>query len=84
MSNKTSYDCKIDNTFGNTISVNIDCPIQKETIEQVVTELPKTGPRENMIFAGVVLAVVAYFYFRARQTKKEIRLIRRDINAGTI
>ncbi|MGB4768603.1 MAG: hypothetical protein WBP22_05080 [Candidatus Saccharimonas sp.] len=84
MSNKTSYDCKMDNTFGNTISINVDCPIQKETIEQVVNELPKTGPRENMIFAGVVLAVVAYFYFRARQTKKEIRLIRRDINAGTI
>ncbi|MGB4761752.1 MAG: hypothetical protein WBP12_00150 [Candidatus Saccharimonas sp.] len=84
VSDKTSYDCKMDNTFGNTISVNVDCPIQKETVEQVVNELPKTGPRENMIFAGITLAIVAYFYFRARQTKKEIRLIRRDLNAGTI
>ena len=37
-----------------------------------------------MIFAGVVFAVVAYFYARSRQMKKEVRLIRRDLNAGTI
>lgn len=84
ISNKTSYDCKMDNTFGNTISINVDCPVQKQVIEQVVGELPHTGPRENILFAGVTLAIVAYFYLRARQTRKEIRLIRRDLNAGTI
>lgn len=84
LSNKTSYDCKIDNTFGNTVSINVDCPLQKQVVEQVVGELPHTGPRENMLFAGVVFALVSYFYLRSRQTKKEIRLIRRDLNAGTI
>lgn len=83
-SDGTSYDCKITNTFGNAVDVNVDCPIQKIIVEQAVTELPHTGPTENMIFAGAVLSVVAYFYARSRQMKKEVRLIRRELNAGTI
>jgi hypothetical protein len=82
-SNETSYDCIITNTFGNSVSVKVDCPTPK-VIEKVVTELPKTGPTENLIFAGVILAITAYFYARTRQVKREIRLIRRDINVGTI
>ncbi len=81
---RTSYDCRIDNIFGNMISINVDCPVQKKIVEQTVGELPHTGPRENMMFAGIVFSVVAYFYARSRQVKKEVRLIRRDLNAGTI
>jgi hypothetical protein len=84
VSDKTSYDCKITNTFGNSVDIAIDCPMQKEIVEQTVAELPHTGPRENMIFAGIVFSIVSYFYARSRQVKKEIRLIRRDLNAGTI
>lgn len=84
VSDKTSYDCTMTNTFGNSIDINVDCPIQKQFVEQTVAELPHTGPGENMIFAGAVMMVVAYFYARARQVKKEIRLIRRDLNTGTI
>ena len=83
-SDRTSYDCKMINVFGNAVEINVDCPIQKQVVEQTVAQLPHTGPRENMLFAGVVLAVVAYFYARTRQIKKEVRLIRRDLNAGTI
>ena len=84
VSDETSFDCRIDNTFGNTISVNVDCPVQKQIIEQTVAELPHTGPGENMLFAGITIAVVGYFYARSRQMKKEVRLIRRELNAGTI
>lgn len=84
VSDKASYDCRIDNTFGNLTRIDVDCPIHKQIIEQTVNELPHTGPRENMIFAGITLTVVAYFYARSRQMKKEVRLIRRDLNAGTI
>ena len=83
MANMMSYDCKMANTFGNTLSVPVQCPPEK-VAETVVAELPHTGATENMIFAGMVLAIVAYFYARARQTKNEIRLIRRDLHAGTI
>ena len=83
MTNMNSYDCKMSNTFGNTLSVSVACPPEK-VAETITTELPHTGATENMIFAGIVLAVVTYFYARARQTKTELRLIRRNLHAGTI
>jgi uncharacterized repeat protein (TIGR01451 family) len=84
LSNPESYNCRMVNDFaGNHTTVMVDCPPPK-VIEQVVTQLPHTGATENMLFAGGILAIVAYFYARSRQVKKEVRLIRRDLNAGTI
>lgn len=84
LSNRESYNCRLVNHFaGKDTVIMVDCPTPK-VIEQVVGELPHTGATENMIFAGGVLAVVVYFYARSRQVKKEVRLIRRDLNAGTI
>lgn len=82
-SEPSSYDCVMENVFGNSVSINIPCAPPK-VVEQVVKELPQTGPTENIIFAGIVLAVTAYFYARTRQVKKEVRLIRRNLNVGTI
>jgi hypothetical protein len=83
-SNQDSFDCKMVNTFGNAVSINVKCDTSKIVVEQVEKELPHTGPRENMIFAGVLLAVVVYFYARSRQLGKEVRLIRRNLNTGTV
>lgn len=83
VSDLTSYDCIMTNTFGNTVEVNVDCPLPKG-VEQTVTELPKTGPGENLIFAGVVLAVAAFFFARSRLMNKEVRLVRKEYNTGTI
>lgn len=84
LSDPTSYDCRIENTFFDKyVRFPVDCPAPK-VVETVVPELPHTGPAENMLFAGIVLAVAAFFYFRARQLGTEVRLIRRDINGGTI
>lgn len=81
-SHEESYDCVISNVYGNKTSIKVDCPLIK-TIENV-KELPPTGPAENMIFAGIVGSVVLYFYLRSQQLGKEVRLIRRDLNAGAI
>ena len=82
-SDPSSYDCIMTNVFGNAVEIKVACPSPK-VVEQVVTQLPHTGPTENLIFAGVVLAIVTYFYARTRQVGKEVRLIRRDLNSGTI
>lgn len=82
-SNSTSFDCIITNTFGNSIGVKVDCPTPK-TIEQVTAELPKTGPTENVIFACIILAIAGYFCARTRQLEREIRLVRNNVNTGTI
>ncbi len=82
-SDPSSYDCRIENVYGNDIIINVECPYPK-VIETVVPELPHTGPRENMIFAGIVLSVVTFFYYRSKQLGAEVRLIRRDLNGGSI
>ncbi len=82
-SDPTSFDCIMMNTFGNSININVDCPAPK-VIEKVTKELPKTGPTENIIFAGMVLAITTYFYAYTRQLKKEVVLVRRDVTTGTI
>lgn len=84
VSNEDSYDCKMINTFGNTVAVDVDCAPEKVVVEQIVSELPQTGPRENMIFAAGLLSIVTYFYARSRQLGREVRLIRRNLNTGTI
>lgn len=78
----SSNDCKMSNNYGNTITINVDCPPVK--IVEQVTELPATGPRENMIFAGTLLAVVTFFYARSRQLGKEVKLVRKSFNASAI
>ena len=84
ISDTTSYDCLIQNTFYEAyVTIPVNCPTPK-VIEQVVPELPQTGPRENMMFAGIVLAIATFFYLRSRQLNTEVRLIRRDVNGGTI
>lgn len=82
-SDATSYDCRMINTFGNAVEINVDCP-QVKAVESAVTELPQTGPTANLLLAGGLLAIVTYFYARSRQLNTEIRLIRRDINSKTI
>jgi len=83
VSNRSSYDCIMSNTFGNAVTIDVDCQGPK-IVEQTVAELPHTGAGANMIFAGITLAVVVYFYARSRQLGTEVRLIRRDLNAGAL
>lgn len=83
-SDEASYDCSMVNTFGNNVAIDVACPTQKVVIEQVTKELPHTGPRENMMFAVGLLAIVVYFWARSRQLGKEVRLIRHNVNIGSI
>lgn len=82
-SDPSSYDCIMTNTFGNTVNINMNCPTPK-VIERVVEQLPNTGPTENIIFSGIVLSIVMFFYARSRQLGAEVRLIRKDFNAGAL
>ena len=83
-SNPSSYDCRMSNTFGNNVTIAVACPVQKQVVETVATELPHTGPTDNILISGIALAIVVFLYARTRQLKTEVRLIRRDFNTGTI
>lgn len=83
ISEPASFDCRMTNTFGTTVAVDVNCGTAK-VLEASVQQLPSTGANENMIFAGILIAVVTYFYARSRQMNKEVRLIRKEFNMGTI
>jgi hypothetical protein len=83
-SNPDSYNCIMNNAFqGSGVTIPVTCAPAK-VIEKVTTELPHTGPTENILFGGIVLAIATYFYARSRQVKKEVRLLRRNLSVGTI
>ncbi|HKX23606.1 MAG TPA: hypothetical protein VJM46_00050 [Candidatus Saccharimonadales bacterium] len=76
-----SYDCMLSITYGNTLNNAVGCSVGKE-LEGAIKQLPETGPGENIAFATVALMVVTYFYVRSRQLNREMKIIRRDFNAG--
>lgn len=83
-SNEDSQNCVMENNFSTAgTKIPVSCAPPK-VVEQVVTELPQTGPTENIIFGAAVLAIAAFFFFRSRQLGTEVRLIRRDLNAGSL
>lgn len=79
--NPRSYDCMLTATYGNTLNNAIGCSLGKE-LENTVKQLPETGPGENIAFATIALMVATYFYVRSRQLNREMKIIRRDFNAG--
>ncbi len=83
-SDPTSYDCRMINVFGNPIQIDVDCPAPKIIEQTVVTELPRTGPTENLVVGGLAVSVITFLYMRSRQLNKEVRLVRREVTAGTI
>lgn len=83
LSDPSSYDCVMTNTFGNATTVAVACEAPK-LLETTIRQLPSTGPGENMLFAGVLGSVVTFFYARSRQLVAEVRLIRKDFNSGTL
>ena len=82
-SNSNSFDCVMSTTFGSNSKINVDCPVAKG-VENIINDMPPTGTFVNIGFAVIILATALYFYLRTRQMKKEIRLIRHNINTGTI
>lgn len=72
---EASYDCLIATSFGNTISIPIDCPAMKH-IEGMVRSLPEASVRLNLTVSSIILLVAIYLYFRSRQILTELYIIR--------
>lgn len=81
--NPASYDCVLTNTYGNSVNLEVACPTSK-LVEGTIQQLPQTGPGANMLFASALLALATYFYLRSRQLRKEVQLLRKEFNGGTM
>lgn len=82
-SDPTSYDCRITSHFGNTVSINLDCP-KRKLIEHIISELPKTQAHTNVIITTVIFVATLLLYCRARLLGKELKIVRKDMNSGAI
>lgn len=82
-SNPGSYDCTLSATYGNLLQQQVQCPAAKG-VEGFLQQLPSTGIGINIAAAVVLFATSLYFYARTKQMKKELRIIRHNINSSTI
>lgn len=77
VSNPRSFDLKMDNVFGNPVSVDIVAPPSKQ-IEVASATMPETGPGTSIMIIVIVGAMIFFFYLRNRQLVAEIRILRNE------
>jgi|GEM_PF-330826 len=82
-SNPLSYDCTMTHGYGDVTNLQVKCPAAK-TIESLAASLPTVTTSTNLALGGGLALLVIYFYLRARQQREELRLIRKDINTGSL
>ena len=73
------FDCKMDNSYGNPVVINVDCAVVK-----VVETLPNTGPGETIGAAFAVTSLSSYFFARSRLLAKELKLIKKDYRSSGV
>jgi len=88
---RNGNNCQITNTYGNQVTVNLQCPpppgIQPppsttQQVNQVASSLPNTGPGSTVAIAFVVATAAGYFLSRSRIMARELQLAAGDNLAG--
>jgi hypothetical protein len=69
----TNFDCKISNEYGNTITINVDCPLVKG-----IETLPNTGPGSSLLMTVGITTIIGYFFARSRLFAREMALVKND------
>jgi PKD repeat protein len=81
LSDRYSYDLKMDNVYGNAIQVAVQPPVAKQ-VEAASASLPATGTPVATTIVLTVSAMCLFFYFRNRQLIKEVKLLRNEYQGG--
>lgn len=81
ISDKFSFDLRLDNVYGNDVRINLAPPPPKQ-VESAATSLPATGGGTSTFIVLIVSALVLFFYFRNRQLMTEINLLRNEYQRG--
>lgn len=69
----TDFDCKMQNGYGNELSIPVECPVLKQA-----EQLPNTGPGTTLFFAFTVTMISSYFFARSWLLNKELGIIRKE------
>lgn len=78
-SDPESFDLKMDNVYGNLVSVNLAVPVEKQ-VEVATETLPETGSGLNTFIVFLIFSGVTYFYFRNRQMVTEVSMLKGEYN----
>jgi len=81
VSDKFSYDLRMDNVYGNAVQIKLAPPLPKQ-VEVASASLPATGPGAGTFVVLLVASLTIYFYLRNRQLAAEVRLLRNDYHGG--
>lgn len=81
LSDKFSYDLRLDNVYGNGVTISLDPPVAKQ-VEDVTASLPPTSPGVSTVIVLIVSALAIFFYYRNRQMSSEVRILRHDYHGG--
>lgn len=77
-----SFDCNITVDFaGNINSINLQCPPVK-WIEYLSSILPRLGSSVGVQLSLSLLVIAIFLYARSRQLRREIKIIRHNLNTG--
>ncbi len=79
-SDPAHFDCIITNTYGDSISIKMQCPVAK-TVETAAA-LPNTGPGTSLAIGFGLTAVVGYFFARSRLFAEELDIVRQEFGNG--
>lgn len=71
------YNCKIANSYGNDVVMNVNCPVAK-TINEATATLPNTGPGTGIAIGAIVTMIVGYLFARARIMARELDIVREE------
>jgi PKD repeat protein len=81
VSDRFSYDLRLDNVYGALVSVAVAPPLAKQ-VESASTNLPATGAATSTLIILVVCFLALYFYLRNRQLMHEIHILRGNYQGG--
>lgn len=84
VSDPDSFDLKMDNVYGNGITIPVAPPPIKVVAEGTSQNLPQTGAGTDALVVFVFAALIMYFWARNRQLMTEVKILRTDYQGGAI
>jgi LPXTG-motif cell wall-anchored protein len=81
ISDRFSYDLRLDNIYGNQVSISVAPPLAKQ-VEGASISLPNTGAATSTLIVLGISLLTLFFYFRNRQLITEIRILRGTYQGG--
>ena len=84
VSNPDSFDFKMDNVYGNGITIPVQPPAITTVAETTSQNLPQTGAGTDALIVFLFGGLVTYFWARNRQLMAEVKILRTDYQGGAL